>query len=158
MHKVLVAAAVTAAVPLAGATAASAHNHAPAFAAKVLGPVHVNRHDPSAAYVNAKYVCDAKRDAEWHLWVSLKENATGTVDPALEQEGSSEVATTWLQVHPTTFRCDGRWHEQSFKLDTTEQGKGEAIKGKGWVQFCLIDVRDPMMERAVILQDWRRVR
>jgi hypothetical protein len=129
----------------------------PAFDAKLLGPVHIDGDDPSVAHVRGKYVCDNVESAQWHLWVSLKQNADATQDPLLEQEGSSAVATTWVQSHPVDFVCDGRQHVQSFTIDTLEQGFGEAIKGEGWVQFCLIDFADESFERAAIIQEWRSV-
>ena len=127
----------------------------PTFGAKLLGPVLVDKNDPSVAYVRAKYVCD---DAPaWHLWVSLKQNADGTHDPALEEEGSSGAAATWLQSHPVDFVCDGGWHNAQFTIDREEQGFGEAQVGEGWVQFCLIDFDDESFERAAIIQEWRSV-
>jgi hypothetical protein len=116
----------------------------------------VDKDDPSVAYLRAKYVCDAA--PTWHLWASVKQTATGKKDPALEAGGSSAVAATWLQKHPDNFVCDGRWHVQVFTLDTTEQGFGAAVRGVGWVQFCLIDFADPSNSRAAIVQEWRRVR
>jgi hypothetical protein len=88
----------------------------------------------------------------------LKQNSTHTQDPALEQEGSSEAAATWLQAHPVDFVCDGTWHTQLFTIDTLEQGFGSAGKGVGWVQFCLIDFSDPSFSRAVIIREWDAVR
>ena len=96
--------------------------------------------------------------AAWHLWASLKQNASGTHDPALEQEGSSAVANTWLQSHPVDFTCDGHRHVQRFTIDTVEQGFGQAVRGEGWVQFCLIDFADASNQRAAIVQEWRSVR
>ena len=139
-------------------TAGSAVADVPAFDAKVLGPVLIDRDDPSVAHVRAQYVCD---DAEtWHLWVSLKQNEDGTHDEALEGEGSGggQVADTWLQSHPVDFVCDGKVHVQSFTIDTLEQGYGEATDGVGWVQFCLIDFADESFQRAAIIQEWRSVR
>jgi hypothetical protein len=155
-HIAACGAALVCAVGLIGVGPASAK--VPTFAAKILGPVHIDETDPSVAHVNAKYVCDTPEDAQWHLWVSLKQNATHTQDPLLEQEGSSAVAATWLQSHPGDFTCDGAWHTQMFTIDTLEQGFGTAGKGDGWVQFCLIDFADPSFTRAVIIQDWGAVR
>jgi hypothetical protein len=151
----LAVAALAATAPFVGVGAAGAG--VPAFDAKLLGPVHVDRNDPSVAHVRAKYVCDTAEAAQWHLWVSVKQTAEATQDPALEQEGSSAVATTWLQSHPVDFVCDGRQHVQEFTIDTLEQGFGEADTGKGWVQFCLIDFADESFERAAIVQEWRSV-
>jgi len=128
----------------------------PSFEAHVLGPVLIDHRDPSLAYVQARYVCDEA--PAWHLWVSIKQNASGTQDQFLDQEHSSQVATTWLQTHPTTLTCDGTWQVQRFTLDTLEQGFGEALNGVGWFQFCLIDFADESFQRAVIIQEWRSVR
>lgn len=128
----------------------------PSFEAQILGPVLIDHRDPSIAYVQARYICDQAPD--WHLWVSIKQNASGTQDQLLDQEHSSGVATTWLQTHPTDLTCDGVWHVQRFTLDTLEQGFGEALKGVGWFQFCLIDFADESFQRAVIIQEWRSVR
>jgi hypothetical protein len=152
----LIAAVALAAIASVAGTGTASAKEAPAFGAKLLGPVHVDKHDPSVGYVHAKYVCD---DVEsWHLWVSLKQNADRTVDEALAQEGSSAIAATWIQSHPTDINCDGRWHVQTFRIDTLEQGFGEAGKGDGWVQFCLIDFADESFTRAAIIQEFGKVR
>jgi hypothetical protein len=151
----LAAAALVASAPFVGLGTAGAA--VPAFDAKLLGPVRIDKHDASVAYVRAQYVCDQASGAAWHLWASLKENASGTHDPALEQEGSSAVANTWLQSHPVDFRCDGHRHVQRFTIDTLEQGFGDAVRGEGWVQFCLIDFADASNQRAAIVQEWRSV-
>jgi hypothetical protein len=101
---------------------------------------------------------DTAASAEWHLWVSLKQNADATHDPALEQEGSSQVAATWIQSHPVDFVCDGKRHVQNFTIDTLEQGFGVGRSGEGWVQFCLIDFADESFTRAAIVQEWRTVK
>jgi len=42
--------------------------------------------------------------------------------------------------YPDLFpRCNGRWQLQRFRIDVAEQGYGELIRGKAWVQFCLIN-------------------
>ena len=128
----------------------------PPFQARILGPVHIDHQNPSVAYVQARYICDVA--PSWHLWVSIKQNAGGTQDQVLDKEHSSTVATTWLQAHPTNITCDGAWHVQRFTLDTLEQGFGEALKGVGWFQFCLIDFADESFQRSVIIQEWRAVR
>src|SRR3954451_18960854 len=106
----IVVAALIAIAQLAGVGTASAKP--PTFAAKLLGPVQIDKDDPSVGTVHALYVCDEA--PAWHLWVSLKQNATGTVDPALAEEGSSGVADAWIQSHPVDFVCDSKWHEQKF--------------------------------------------
>jgi hypothetical protein len=150
----IVAGALIASIPLVGVGPAGA---TPAFGARLLGPVVIDKGDPSVAYVHAKYVCDEAQNAAWHLWVSLKQNDEGTRDPSLEQEGSSTVAATWLQRHPVRFVCDGAWHTRWFTINTVEQGFGKAVDGVGWLQFCLIDFTDESFQRATIIQTWRAV-
>jgi hypothetical protein len=150
----IVAGALLASIPLVGVGAAGA---TPAFGARLLGPVVIDKHDPGVAYVHATYMCDKAPTAAWHLWVSLKQNDKGTRDPALSQGGSSSVAATWLQRHPVRFECDGDWHTRWFTINTVEQGFGQAVDGTGWLQFCLIDFGDASMQRAAILQTWRDV-
>jgi hypothetical protein len=149
----IAAAALVATAPFAAIGPAAAK--VPAFEAKLLGPVQIDSANPSVGHVRAQYVCDSAPD--WHLWVSLKQNADATHDPALEAEGSSQVAAAWIQSHPVDFVCDGKRHVQSFTIDTLEQGFGAGQSGTGWVQFCLIDFADESFERAAIVQEWRAV-
>jgi hypothetical protein len=102
--------------------------------AQVLGTVVT--HDDGTATVRARYICPEG----FHLWVSAKQSADGTPDQRLRLEGSSQIAAAWLQSHPTpdTFTCDGKWHTDTFQIDTAEQGFGELQRGQAWVQFCLI--------------------
>jgi hypothetical protein len=151
----LAAAALAATAPFAAIGPATAS--VPAFDGKLLGPVFIDRADASVGHVRAQYVCDTAPTAQWHLWVSLKQNAGATHDPALEAEGSSQVAATWLQSHPVDVVCDGKRHVQTFTIDTLEQGFGEGQSGTGWVQFCLIDFADDSSDRAAIVQEWRSV-
>jgi hypothetical protein len=116
----------------AGATPATIHD-------SVHGNVRIDPTDPSVAYVTGHYICQGG-DAESHLWVSVKQAADGRPDPALREEGSSQIANAWLQTHPVPgegFSCDGAWHTQTFTVDTQEQGFGELKQGQAWVQFCL---------------------
>ena len=86
--------------------------------------------------------------------MSVKQTADGKRDARISQEGSGfgGLATTWLQRHPTPgedFQCDGKWHTDTFRVDTTEiavideegntaqVGRGELQKGQAWIQFCL---------------------
>jgi hypothetical protein len=114
--------------------------------ATVISHVTIDKSDPTVGYVRARYTCQPDID---HLWVSVKQNANATADPALTQEGSGfgHVSTTWVQSHPASLQCDGKNHVQVFKVDTTEQippefgggtvGYGQLIRGQGYVQFCL---------------------
>ena len=117
--------------------------------ATVISHVTIDKHDPSVGYVQARYTCQPGPDAP-HLWVSVKQNASATVDSALTTEGSGfeHVSTTWVQSHPIDVRCDGKNHVQVFRVDTTEvippeEGGGGTVgygalgRGQGYVQFCL---------------------
>jgi hypothetical protein len=109
--------------------------------ATVISHVTIDKNDPSIAYVKARYTCQPEID---HLWVSVKQAADGSADPALLQDGSGfgHVAAAWLQAHPTNFTCDGKNHVQTFQVDTTEQGYGSLIRGQAYVQFCLTTEAD----------------
>jgi hypothetical protein len=130
-----------------GAFIPSAHAAPPTpNTATVISHVTIDKHDPSVGYVRARYTCQPEID---HLWVSVKQTADGTADPALTQEGSGfgHVSTTWVQSHPVDLRCDGKNHVQVFEVNTTEQqppefgggtvGYGALVRGQGYVQFCL---------------------
>jgi hypothetical protein len=144
--RLLVGVLVAVALPLTS-FAGTAHAAPPSRnQATVISHVTIDKQDPSVGYVRARYTCAPEID---HLWVSVKENATATVDPALTQEGSGfgHVSTTWVQSHPADLQCDGKNHVQTFRVDTTEQippefgggtvGYGELHRGEGYVQFCL---------------------
>jgi hypothetical protein len=147
MRRLLILSALAAAaVPLSGFTSA-AHAAPPVRnEATVISHVTIDKTNPAVGYVRARYTCQPEID---HLWVSVKQNAAATVDPALTQEGSGfgHISTTWVQAHPATLQCDGKNHVQVFQVDTTEQippefgggtaGYGELHRGQGYVQFCL---------------------
>jgi hypothetical protein len=106
-------------------------------AAQVL-TVRIDPADSTVAYVTALYICAGGQTDETHLWVSVKQNASRTFDPALTQEGSSGIAAAWSQSHPTAeVNCDSRLHLQTFRVDQLEQGFGTLARGWGYVQFCL---------------------
>lgn len=104
--------------------------------AHVVGKVKLNK--DGTATVKAHYICSGPG---WHLWVSAKQAAGGSRNPAITQPeaGFGHVPAAWLQSHPTNFSCDGKWHTQKFQIDTEEQGYGELIRGDAWVQFCLLN-------------------
>jgi hypothetical protein len=106
--------------------------------------------NPTVARVTATYICAS---GEGHLWVSVKQAQGGRYDPALAAEGSSSVANSWSQSHPTNFVCDDSWHTQTFVVDTQEQGFGQLTRGVGWIQFCLI----PDNGAPVFFQHWGNV-
>ncbi len=132
MKRTLMMLAATAAAALSLAPAAGA---APAQnTAEIIGVVKAG---PGAtATVRARYTCEDG----FHLWVSAKQVADRSRDAILEQEGSSQHAAGYLQSHPApeAYTCDGRWHTDTFTIDTLERGKGELRKGEAWVQFCLV--------------------
>src|SRR5918999_3822266 len=89
---------------------------------------HVKLQRDGTATVRARYMCESST----HLWVSAKQTADGSVDPALEDEGSSGAAAAWMDtndwvtVGEDTFPissgdeqlvCDGRTHSQSVSID-----------------------------------------
>jgi hypothetical protein len=140
MTKVLVAAAMLAAVVIGTAGVATA---APAGKtdAQVIGNVRIDPADPTVGYVSARYICQSGAPgstAAAHLWVSVKQTADRGPDNALKGEGSSGVSAAWSQSHPTAqVVCDGTWHVDTFTVDQTERGFGALAPGQGYVRFCL---------------------
>ena len=120
---------------LGGAASASAQS-LPSFTvgdAAILGPVHVRG---AVADVHVRYSCVGGN----HLWVSVKQSASGAIDPAIAGDGSGfgGIAATWWQSHRGSFTCDGKRHVQWFTVDTVEPGsRGVLRKGSAWVQFCV---------------------
>ena len=137
---------------LVAGTAATAKPKAEA-SAQTVGKV--KRHKDGTASVKARYICP--EGPNWHLWVSAKQTADGSRDEDITQEGGGfgGIPASWLQSHPVTFKCDGKWHTQKFRIDTEEQGYGELVKGEAWVQFCLIDEPAGVF---LIDQHWAKVR
>ena len=101
--------------------------------ATVISHVRIDKNDPSVGYVRARYTCSSDYT---HLWVSVKQTATATADPALTAEGSSEISAAWVQSHPEDFTCDGKNHVQEFRIEAVF---GQLQRGVGYVQFCLTD-------------------
>jgi len=128
------------ALQFVGLSAADAKPKDPPVAtAKIIGSVHIDPANPGIAYVTAKYSCPSEGA---HLWVSVKQVASGDKDPALTQDGSSAIASAWLQRHPALgaeFTCDGATHTGTFSVDAglTEYGFGALAEGQTYVQFCL---------------------
>jgi hypothetical protein len=127
--------------------------------ATLVGKVKNNK--DGTATVKARYLCP--RGEDWHLWVSAKQSADGSRAENLTNEaGFSGIAATWLQQHPTNFRCDGKWHTQKFLIDKTEPGpggqpigRGNLVSGDAWVQFCLISEEAGLF---LIDEGWKKVR
>ena len=83
------------------------------------------------------------------LWVSAKQTATGEKDKALKDEGSSEVAASWLQSHRNKFTCDGKKRTAKFAIDLKERGsKGALVEGEAWVQFCVVSGDDLILSKS----------
>jgi hypothetical protein len=118
--------------------------------AAILGPVKVRG---DVAYVRARYSCDVGT----HIWVSVKQGATGEIDPAVSAEGAGfgGVATAWWQSHRGTFTCDGERHVARFSVDTVEPGsRGQLQTGWGYVQFCI--TTDEGL--SAVRQQWSKVK
>jgi hypothetical protein len=117
--------------------------------AAVLGPVHVRS---DVAQVHVRYSCDVGD----HIWVSVKQSASGQVDPAVSAEGSGfgDVASAWWQSHRGSFTCDGKRHVAWFAVDAIEFGsRGQLQSGAAWVQFCVTNGDD----LSAIRMQWSKV-
>src|SRR3954451_5114600 len=142
--------AVLAIAALVVAAPASAQEDSFTFGdAAVIGPVHVRG---DVAQVHARYSCEVGS----HLWVSVKQNAAASIDPAVAAEGAGfgGAATAWWQSHRGTFTCDGKRHVAWFAVDTVEPGsRGQLGSGWGWVQFCVTTEED----LSAVRMEWSRV-
>ena len=148
--KRLLAMTAVATAGLVAAGPASAQNESFTFGdADVIGPVHIRG---DVAQVHARYSCDAGT----HIWVSVKQNDSATVDPDVSAEGAGfgGAATAWWQSHRGTFKCDGKRHVAWFTVDTVEFGsRGQLKPGWGWVQFCITTDED----LDAVKMEWSRV-
>jgi hypothetical protein len=105
------------------------------------GVVRIDPNDPSVAYVTGRYTCPATGGPA-HLFVSVKQEASGLPDPALKLEGSSSLTFPdggWLERHPGAdeFTCDGTWHTGTWQIAaSSEYGHGSLVPGTVYVQFC----------------------
>jgi hypothetical protein len=145
----LITAGAVAALALAAAAPAGAQDEFTAGDAAILGPVHVRG---GVAQVHARYSCDVGT----HIWVSVKQAASGGIDPAVSAEGSGfgGAASAWWQSHRGTFTCDGKRHVGWFAVDTLEDGsRGTLKRGWGWVQFCITTDED----LSAVRMQWSRV-
>jgi hypothetical protein len=131
--------------PASAGAAARGHS----TTAKVVGTVKIDKAKPGVAYVLAQYRCtvaDPQNDPG-HLWVSVKQNDAGKLDPALAAEGSggSGTATRWEDSHRNPITCNGKTHTARFAVDQVEGKAGYKTlrKGVAWVQFCLFDDTTP---------------
>jgi hypothetical protein len=106
--------------------------------AEVLGNVRIDPTDATVGYVTARYICNGGMTPNTHLWVSVKQTADRSPDPALKGESSSGISAAWSQSHPTAqVTCDGQWHAQTFTISQADYGFGALQQGQGYVQFCL---------------------
>jgi hypothetical protein len=149
MRRVFAGASIVALALVSFAGPAPAQSSAHATSAKVVGTVKIDKNDPSVAHVLAQYSCtvaDPVNDPA-HLWVSVKQNDAGTVDPEVEGEGSGfgGIAARWEDSHRNPVTCDGKTHTERFTVDQIEDKSAwdTLTKGKAWVQFCLFDDTTP---------------
>ncbi len=131
--------AVVGMASVASATPTSSHSGG-GYAVQT-GPVRIDPNNPQVAYVTGNYNCPA---GFAHLFVSVKQVADGKPDPALKEEGSSQISSGWLERHPgpDEFTCDGTWHTGTWRITSDpsdpqyEYGHGALIPGQVYVQFC----------------------
>ncbi|GAA1446070.1 hypothetical protein [Leifsonia poae] len=155
MRKIItvVAAAVVALGALLGTAApasASGHEHQPKVTSvNVIGPIW--KTSATTALLFAVYSCTGTAE-QTHVWISVKQNATRTADPALKDEGSGggHIATAWSQTHAASLTCDGRKHLGAFTVDQKEQGYGTLGRGWAYMQFCLFDANYPQEPLSVM--------
>jgi hypothetical protein len=145
--KTLLAAGAGLCLALGAATpalAAPASHGAGGTSDKLVGVVHlINSH---VVEVQAQYRCTGS-PSDLHLWISVKQSANGTADPALADGGTGfgHKATAWTQGHSgvADLVCDSHTHVGKFIIDRTEYGYGDLVKGRAYVQFCLFDANNP---------------
>jgi hypothetical protein len=141
MRRLAIIAACAATALIGAAPAAAKHVPQESFSvgdATILGPVHVRG---DVAQVHVRYSCDVGT----HIWVSVKQSASGAAEPQVAEEGAGfeEKAASWWQSHRGSFTCDGRQHTAWFTVDTVEPGsRGQLKSGFGWVQFCITTEED----------------
>ncbi|MEA2303292.1 MAG: hypothetical protein QOH43_572 [Solirubrobacteraceae bacterium] len=120
----------TAALPIAASAQQSGSD--PTARAKFKGEIETSANGTQGT-LRVRYRCSAGDT----LWISAKQTANGKKDKALELDGSSQAAASWLQSHRNPITCDGKSHTSEFAIDELEQGKGALVEGKAWVQFCI---------------------
>ena len=131
MKRLLVGAALLAAVGVATPLAALAVGIDPHASATFIGPIHV---DGSKATLRVRYQCSSAEN----VWISAKETKTGVSATRLMKEGSSRSAAAWWDSHRNKFVCNRKAHTATFTIDRVEKGrKGQLVPGSAWVQFCL---------------------
>ena len=140
--KAMTVAALAAAAVLGTAAPTLAAHTSATTTATLVGVVHQT--SPTTATLMARYVCTGD-PSQVHLWISVKQTADRTADPALAEEGSGsrQIAAAWSQSHAGVAVCDGKHHTAKFTVDQLEQGYGTLARGWAWVQFCLFDATTP---------------
>jgi len=151
--KRFLAMALAAATMVIGGTAAVAwatptSTHSGGAMANQIGVVRIDPNNPSIAYVTGRYACPA---GFAHLFVSVKQVASGRPDSRLKLEGSSAISSGWLERHPgpDEFTCDGNWHVGTWQITGDpsvpgyEYGFGAIKPGQVYVQFCWDGPGDP---------------
>ena len=149
MRRFLTFAAAVAAALVVAAPASAQEDSFTFGDADVIGPVHIRG---DVAQVHARYSCEVGT----HLWVSVKQNADASIDPAVAAEGAGfgGLASAWWQSHRGGFTCDGKRHAAWFAVDTAEPGsRGQLNSGWGWVQFCVTTDED----LSAVRMEWSRV-
>jgi len=136
------AAAVVAVIGTASvAFATPTSSHSGGAKAVQTGVVRIDPNNPQVAYVSGRYTCPT---GFAHLFVSVKQVASGRPDSALKLEGSSSISSGWLERHPapSEFTCDGSWHTGTWRITSDpsdpgyEYGFGAIKPGTVYVQFC----------------------
>lgn len=135
----LLAVAAVATAALLGTTTPALAQPSHTTAVRIVGNIHQT--SATTATVRAQYTCTGAAE-QTHVWISVKQNASRTADPALATEGSGSgmVASAWSQTHAATLTCDGRQHLGAFTVDHAEQGYGTLGRGVAYMQFCLFDM------------------
>ena len=152
MTRFLAASLVAALVAIVAASVALADptsSHSGGANAVQIGVVRIDPNNPMAAYVTAWYTCPAGTTK--HLFVSVKQVASGAPDNRLKEEGSSQYTSAWLETHPddSTYTCDGQRHTGTWRItdDPTDPSYGPfdygfggpLVPGQVYVQFCMDD-------------------
>jgi hypothetical protein len=139
-------AAAVAVIATSVAWADPTSSHSGGANAVQIGVVRIDPNNPMAASVTGRYTCPNGADA--HLFVSVKQVASGLPDSRLKEEGSSQYTSAWLETHPTpdTWTCDGTWHIGTWRITDDPNDPsympwdygfgGPLIPGQVYVQFC----------------------
>ena len=171
MRRVSAAAAAVAlaATALVGAAGPATARTAPANEVEVVGSVDFSRADPETATIRVRYTCEPGAS----LWLSVKQTADRTADPALAAPGSSQISAAWSDSHRNAIVCDGEQHNVRLSVDqlepyfTAEGPVGQKsdvydplAKGFGYVQVCLIDPTAETEQESLLASEnsFRRVR